>query len=572
MTPAEDVPDPFNTDEWDPARGAFWQHMMAGSFAGLAEHTVMFPVDTLKTHMQVLRSSPASTIQELVGAAGVPRLWRGVQSVFAGVIPAHAAYFSIYECCKPAFKDKVQRSSTAALIDSWTDTPAGSTSAAVGSGAAVCVATAAHDLVMTPTDVVKQRLQLGLNQNSISQAVGAILREQGPHAFVVALPVTLSMNLPYAALMGASNEVLRQRMTSTRDEAPSAVVHMIAGAGSGAFAAAITAPLDAVKTRLQTQHLSLSASGAVASAEGTLLYGSALEACKSLYREGGLAVFFRGAQARVLAHAPTVAICWTSYEGAKRFLETTFPSSRPRPDALTPTGHTSADAPTALAAAEATEAVPLVDHMIAGSIAGIVEHAAVFPIDTIKTHVQTATAEEAATLGTLGITRSLIRQHGVGHLLRGLSALIPAIGPAHALMFSGYEYVLKFGGAKERGASAERVAVVGACAGVVSTVLHDSCMVPAETIKQRLQLGYYRNAIHCFQAMLATGGGSFFRSLPTTLAMNVPCARASPRRALPRDTKEASRSPSACQRRGLAPPIQRLSCRVACRLLPDDDV
>ena len=95
-------------------------------------------------------------------------------------------------------------------------------------------------------------------------------------------------------------------------------------------------------------------------------------------------------------------------------------------------------------------------------------------------------------------------------------------GPAHALMFSGYEQVLLLGGAKESGASGERVAAVGAAAGVVSTVLHDSCMVPAETIKQRLQLGYYRDAVHCFEAMLASGGSSFFRSLPTTVAMNVP--------------------------------------------------
>eukprot|EP00966_Prymnesium_polylepis_P207308 4801918-Prymnesium_polylepis.1 len=107
-------------------------------------------------------------------------------------------------------------------------------------------------------------------------------------------------------------------------------------------------------------------------------------------------------------------------------------------------------------------------------------------------------------------------------MFRGLSVLVPAIGPAHALMFSGYEQVLRVGGAKSKAATKERVAAVGAAAGVVSTVLHDSVMAPAETIKQRLQLGYYRNALHCFNAMLANGGGSLVRSLPTTLAMNVP--------------------------------------------------
>ena len=64
------------------------------------------------------------------------------------------------------------------------------------------------------------------------------------------------------------------------------------------------------------------------------------------------------------------------------------------------------------------------------------------------------------------------------------------------------------------GASAERVAVVGAVAGVVSTILHDSVMVPAETVKQRMQLGYYRNALHCAQAMLASGGGSAWSKCP----------------------------------------------------------
>ena len=99
-----------------------------------------------------------------------------------------------------------------------------------------------------------------------------------------------------------------------------------------------------------------------------------------------------------------------------------------------------------------------------------------------------------AASGTMGITRSLIRQHGVGHLFRGLSALVPAIGPAHALMFSGYEQVLSMGGAKDPNASPERVAVVGGAAGVISTLLHDSCMVPAETMKQRLH-----DAGHCGQ-------------------------------------------------------------------------
>ena len=32
----------------------FWQHMLAGATAGIAEHVAMFPVDTVKTRMQAL--------------------------------------------------------------------------------------------------------------------------------------------------------------------------------------------------------------------------------------------------------------------------------------------------------------------------------------------------------------------------------------------------------------------------------------------------------------------------------------------------------------------------------------
>ena len=39
-------------EDWDPKSGSFVHHMIAGSFAGIAEHTVMFPVDTIKTFVQ----------------------------------------------------------------------------------------------------------------------------------------------------------------------------------------------------------------------------------------------------------------------------------------------------------------------------------------------------------------------------------------------------------------------------------------------------------------------------------------------------------------------------------------
>ena len=188
-------------------------------------------------------------------------------------------------------------------------------------------------------------------------------------------------------------------------------------------------------------------------------------------------------------------------------------------------------------------------HMIAGSFAGIAEHFSIFPIDTVKTHVQTMRLASAsgtgatADISAFAVARNLLETRGFGSLWRGVSMQVGFCGPAHALMFASYEKILQMGGCGSTGStrtrgssdggdgdggasgtvqSPERVAAVGFLAGAVSTVLHDTVMVPAETVKQRLQLGYYRGPLHCLSRMIANGGGSLYRSFGTTLATNIP--------------------------------------------------
>lgn len=307
----------FDTDEWD-GESPFWQHAVAGSVAGVAEHSVMFPVDTVKTHIQV-NSATRVTLLEMVQSQGVPRMWRGVQTMFAGCIPAHAAYFSIYEGLKPL----LTTDATSRVADE-------ELGVALGAGAAVSIATVAHDLIMTPMDVMKQRMQLGYHQ-SIGSAFSTIMRDHGPRGFVVSLPLTLAMNMPHAGVMGTSNEFLKQRLAPAGAGEPGVLTHMVSGACAGALAAAATNPLDVIKTRLQTQHLTpqhltLATGGATVTAGGAvtpapLVYSGVLQTCAAVFSEAGLAGFYRGVGARMLSHAPSVAICWTTYETIKHALQ-----------------------------------------------------------------------------------------------------------------------------------------------------------------------------------------------------------------------------------------------------------
>jgi solute carrier family 25 iron transporter 28/37 len=80
-------------EEWNPSKISFVNHMIAGSFAGVVEHVSIFPVDTIKTHIQYERSAsfqPLTSFRALMqGEGGFFRLWRGVSAMFAGCIPGN---------------------------------------------------------------------------------------------------------------------------------------------------------------------------------------------------------------------------------------------------------------------------------------------------------------------------------------------------------------------------------------------------------------------------------------------------------------------------------------------------
>jgi len=176
-------------------------------------------------------------------------------------------------------------------------------------------------------------------------------------------------------------------------------------------------------------------------------------------------------------------------------------------------------------------------HMVAGSFAGLVEHVAIFPLDTIRTHVQSSSKNvSSSSLSSIETTIDLVSKRGAAFLWRGSMTLAWAVVPAHAALFSMYENIMNIGlpgrhfhfpvetHCKEEcnAYSGQRVAFVGFIAGSASGLVHDLIMVPAETIKQRLQLGYYKNALHAINRMALNGGHSFYRSLPITLAMSLP--------------------------------------------------
>lgn len=269
-------------------------NMMAGALAGITEHAVMFPIDSIKTRMQVFATSPAAVYTGIGNAftrisstEGMRALWRGVSSVILGAGPAHAVHFGTYEAVKELAGGHAAGSQP------------------VITALAGASATIASDALMNPFDVIKQRMQVHQSEfRSVFTAMQVVYRNEGLAAFYVSYPTTLTMTVPFTAVQFTVYEQVKRLLNPTGMYSP--LSHVIAGGLAGGVAAGVTTPLDVAKTLLQTR-------GTSQDTELRRVTGMS-DAFRIIWRRDGIKGFFRGVSPRVLTHMPSNALCWLSYE------------------------------------------------------------------------------------------------------------------------------------------------------------------------------------------------------------------------------------------------------------------
>lgn len=268
--------------------------LAAGAFAGIMEHSVMFPVDAIKTRMQATGgySGVLNAITRISSTEGSVALFKGLNSMVMGAGPAHAVYYATYEWIKRY------------LITDHEQFNVLSTATA-GAGATI-----AADALMNPFDTVKQRMQLGSCSRSMTEMAKHMYKSEGFASFYYSYPTTVAMNVPFAALNFVIYESSRKLMNPTNKYDP--ITHCLCGGLSGATCAALTNPLDCVKTVLQVRG---------ESKEPLIRNADTLsKAARAIYRMHGWYGFWRGLRPRVIANVPATAIAWTSYEMAKHIL------------------------------------------------------------------------------------------------------------------------------------------------------------------------------------------------------------------------------------------------------------
>ena len=358
-----------------PDNFSFSAHMLAGAMAGIAEHGLTYPLDSIKTRMQVLSSTvePSAsssssalmnTIRQIRITEGSQSLWRGIGSMILGSGPAHALYFATYEESKRFLLQSPHFQSM---------------NPAICAGIAGGLGTIVADAFMNPFDVIKQRMQIGyaslgtcskpltsgctesamkpavdckissttssalnvMRYRSLMHCFRHTMSTEGLAAFYVSYPTTLAISIPFQTVNFAMYEYMRTILqplistwsffsqknshsslsstssTSTAVEydphSYSPLTHIISGSIAGGTAALITTPLDVTKTLLQTR----------ASSTCPLIRSSSTlrHSMRIIYGREGMRGFWRGSSARVAGAMPAAAISWMTYEYFKWVLQ-----------------------------------------------------------------------------------------------------------------------------------------------------------------------------------------------------------------------------------------------------------
>ena len=183
-------------------------------------------------------------------------------------------------------------------------------------------------------------------------------------------------------------------------------------AGAGFFSAIpmtlITAPFERVKVLLQIQGQKQLKPGEKPK------YSGGVDVVRQLYKEGGIRSVFRGSAMTLARDGPGSAAYFATYETIKRRLTPKDENGKPGDLSLTAV-------------------------MTAGGAAGVAMWIPVFPVDTIKSRLQSA--EGTPTIG--GTVRELYARNGLRSFFPGMGPAMARAVPANAATFLGVELAQK---------------------------------------------------------------------------------------------------------------------------------
>ncbi|KAL4926428.1 carnitine:acyl carnitine antiporter [Aspergillus undulatus] len=311
--------------------------------------------------------------------------------------------------------DTVQESLRAAETKAVNQTAAQIRSFAAGGAGGVCAVVVGH-----PFDLVKVRMQTaaqGVYSGAIDVVKKTVAREGLARGLYAGVSAPLVGVTPMFAVSFWGYDLGKTLVSSlsevqVKNNTPQYTIGQISAAGffSAIPMTLITAPFERVKVLLQIQGQNPPPPGEKPK------YSGGVDVVRQLYKEGGIRSVFRGSAMTLARDGPGSAAYFAAYEYIKRSLT-------PKDTNGNVTGELS---------------LPAV--LAAGGAAGIAMWIPVFPVDTIKSRLQSAPGKP--TIG--GTIRSVYATGGYKAFFPGFGPALARAVPANAATFAGVELAHKF--------------------------------------------------------------------------------------------------------------------------------
>lgn len=174
--------------------------------------------------------------------------------------------------------------------------------------------------------------------------------------------------------------------------------HMLSGAAAGITQAFIASPVELAKTRLQLQ----------ADRGGPLRYKGAVHVLQEIYKSEGARGMFRGQLCTILREAPAFSTYFLTFEASARLID----------------GIENSDNASGFA------------NFFAGGIAGMASWVISYPVDVIKSRIQSDGAFGPAKYsGIIDCVKQSFKEEGYGVFTRGLNSAIIRSFPTNAATF-----------------------------------------------------------------------------------------------------------------------------------------
>ncbi|RCV07672.1 hypothetical protein SETIT_1G264000v2 [Setaria italica] len=273
------------------------RHAVAGALAGTAVSVSLHPVDTVKTIIQANSSGQSSfyhTLRRTLVERGVLGLYGGLTSKLACSAPISAIYTLTYEIVKGALLPVLPEEHHSI--------------AHCAAGGCSSIATS---FLFTPSECIKQQMQVGSQYQNCWNALVGCLKRGGIASLYAGWGAVLCRNIPHSIVKFYAYESLKQSILKSAPENVklSSGETLICGGFAGSTAALFTTPFDVVKTRVQLQALS-----------PVSKYDGVLHALKEIFLQEGLRGLYRGLTPRLAIYISQGAIFFTSYEFLKTIM------------------------------------------------------------------------------------------------------------------------------------------------------------------------------------------------------------------------------------------------------------